>query len=320
MTNQDDCGNPGNGPDGAEAAAGAGAPGGSDRPGDLAGHIVGCDPCGESLDSLQAQGNALKYLATDGEGGDVAVVERVLSESARAGRQKLADLLYELAKACLVMHSQEAARHHQWVSPRSIESVVDKIGRLADRGIDASHTDSIRHLANGVERIDAAINAADNCLGLLRQVEGGSGRQTLGVAQARYQQGNYSEAISIYEGVLNQPHPDEIRGMAQANLICMLNRQGEFESAAKIGANLIECPASSFMAGFNYAVALAYLGRAREFESVARQLAIEIRKPGGDWKARLVDTDVESLSQRLEESEPVVREWFGIDRTDATLS
>lgn len=265
-------------------------------PADVAQHVVSCHSCGTSLDTLKTHGDALKYLANRPEQGQ-AVVERVLSSTAQAGRAALADLLYELAKACLIADPQAELRTRPIVQPRSPETIRPEVKRVGSR-----HS---MHLGPG------SIESCDKCLAILENVEGASDRHQLMTAQMKITDCRFSDAESVLRALLARATDESSRGYALINLSRTLIQQDRFAEAATIGEQAYMVRPHDFLAGYNLAIALAWLGDKSRFEEVAGQLR---SLDCSAWMRSLVVADSELIADKLRYSPSEFVTAFGVSR------
>ena len=279
---------------------------------DVAGHLVDCNPCGGSLKLIQVQGDALNYLSAGAEDPAIQpVVQRILTASAKAGREQLADLLYELAKACLVLNEVGELRTYRGKEPRKLEALQSDFGHLQRRSFV-----TVPRLLEGPQGLSRdpsrAVLSAYDCVLVLENVEGPSPRQQLIMAHTSNLIGKHDDAIAICSELLEASINDGLRSYAFMNLMCAQNRIGLFKEASEVGkAAMRECP-SDFMIAYNYAVALAYLDRADEFRSVASDTQ-RMLPDRHAWKQAMVCADLEELTTALSWSEEQVLKAFGFD-------
>ncbi|MHC5211295.1 MAG: hypothetical protein ACYTG2_11305 [Planctomycetota bacterium] len=173
---------------------------------DVAGHVARCAPCSDALGALQTQRDAVQFLA-GGEAGpataDRTAIEQILSATARTGREKLADLLYELAKACLIVLPDLERRIERKAEPREAPVVAGELRTINSR-LDSSRSGvSLDGVPTQTPEEARALAAADACLRILANVEGNTERQQLAYSQVL--------GVGISECHARNPPPTGVR-------------------------------------------------------------------------------------------------------------
>jgi len=219
-------------------------------------------------------GEALAWLT--GEGRQLGA-ERLLAglreRFRNAGREKLADLVYELAKACLAALPELSVRTRLHSEPRAAELVSGEVEQLAAslRAVDDS-TDT-QSLARGTSAAQAALADARRCLGVLAQLEGASGRQQLACALERIHAGQPVAGEALLRPLLERvgESPAIIR-MARVNLAFALLRQARYAEVVPLARAACADEPDNPVPLFNLLAAQAELGVPAEFLATAQEL------------------------------------------------
>ncbi len=165
-------------------------------------HLIRCEPCQASLEGMKTRADAIAYLAGHhrNEQSPRTAVDRVFARSIEGGRIVLADLVYELAKACM-LESEEIAARFESVSPtRTVEEISKHIEGTADR-IELIGGEELPEVCRAAVRMAAAhvdpAATALEVLGVLRQIEGDSVRCGLVRAHALMSAGSDVDALDV---------------------------------------------------------------------------------------------------------------------------
>lgn len=249
-------------------------------------------PRAVELDELHA---ALR-AALGGRAGVKAVgglVQHMLDQSVAAARAKLADLVYEMAKACLVAAPDFAERMLVGAEPRHAGVVADEVRRLAAR---LDHADAHVDVTD-VERTRpapaTALQDARACLQHLERLEGRSGRQQVALALCHVHSGDPATAEPLLRGLLaREDLPPVTRRNAARNLqLALLRAERHADALAACDAHADEWPDDPARL-MNTCFAAARLVDAPRFAQAARQLAqLQRHAPEArvaDWLDRLL--------------------------------
>ncbi len=178
------------------------------------------------------QDTVVRGLESKGRAKNVqTLVEHMLATSKKAAKQRLASLIYEMAKACLVEHpgfSQEMAITSV---PRRSDVVADDIRQIQGRIDDVERPDVDTVVSAGRSEPDAALDNAFRCLDALKSVEGPSGRQQVAWALSLIYSSRSQEAEVLLRRLETRDLPSITRLNVSRNLTLALLRQGKFEEA-----------------------------------------------------------------------------------------
>jgi len=241
-------------------------------------HVPGCVPCTTSLTVLAAQRQGIKSLVVDSEGG--TAVERVLARGLQESTRKLADLVYELAKACLVVVQDIDRRLHLERRPRDQQVIEREV-----RGVTSRLPARDRQVLNGLPHVkpseETALVAAESCIRILERVEGATERQRLSWAVWLICAGREPQAeVELRDGLSRGVFADNSIH-AMNNLLWSLNRQGKFTEMLSAGAPAARKFPDSWLVQFNAAVAASHCGKRSEFRTFARKLRTLHRRAKG---------------------------------------
>jgi tetratricopeptide (TPR) repeat protein len=281
--------------------------------------VARCAPCSDALSALQTQRDALQYLSV-GETDDAAAavapgrtaIEEILSATARTGREKLADLLYELAKACLIVLPDLKRRIERKAEPREAPIVAGELRTINSR-LEANWAavplDGVPERTPEEAR---ALGAADACLRILENVEGSTERQQLAWSQVLLFQGHPAEAERVLGRLLRTEQLLRYRELAQRNLMLSMIRQGKYAAAAESGeAALHERPDDAVVL-FNLTVSYAHLVDHAAFDRVSSALARVIADGDPAWLVQLVRYEIPRIAGDLQVAQARVEQTLGV--------
>lgn len=251
------------------------------------------------LDELHA---ALR-ASLGGRAGVKAVgglMQRMLEQSVAAARAKLADLVYEMAKACLVQAPGFSDRMLVGAEPRRPGVVADEVRRLAAR---LDHADAPVDLGE-IERTrpapSTALDDARACLQHLERLEGRSGRQQVALALCHVHGGAPSAAEPLLRELLaREDLPPVTRRNAARNLqLALLRAERYADALAACDAHADEWPDDPARL-MNTCFAAARLVDAPRFARAARELALLQRHAPEARVAAWLETLLPSLARDL---------------------
>ncbi len=191
-----------------------------------------------------------RCLGKEGTRNVKGLMESMLEASLHAARARLADLIYEMAKACLVAAPGFSSRTLVQDEPRRSDVVAGDLRQIAARlqraGGDAV-ADPGGPQAAGVARpsgrIDiepvaarrpapaTALDDARACLGKLAELEGTSGRQQVALALCSIHGGQPAEAERVLLPLLDRELPPRTRQNVSRNYTLALLRQDRHAEA-----------------------------------------------------------------------------------------
>lgn len=230
------------------------------------------------------------------------LVQRMLDAAVAAGHRRLADLVYEMAKACLVGVPDFEQRMLVHDSPRRRSAVAEDLRHLGAR-LAAADSHAARREAQDVSDVarhalsrDAALADGLLCLQALERLEGCTGRQQVALALHHIHAGRPAEAEAILRALVDADIPAVTRQNVFRNLTLALLRQDRWQDALEIaeasGADWPDDPVRLM----NLCFATARLGDRPAFEAHAQRLvAFEARAPQPRVQA-WIGSDLPSLA------------------------
>jgi hypothetical protein len=235
---------------------------------------------------------ALGYLT--GEGRRQSATELLDGLYARfrvAGRGKLADLVYEMTKACLAALPDFSVRTLLHEPPRAPEIISGELATMSACLAGVSEPADLSSIARRRPEPPVALADADKCLTMLARLEGDSGRQQLALALYAIHAGEPARAEELLRGLLARRHEaPEILRIAEVNLAFALLRQGRYAEVVPLGLAAVARSPDDPVPWFNLLAASAELGdRARFEEGVSALHALHARTRGAlvpAWIAR----------------------------------
>ena len=238
------------------------------------------------------------------------LMERMLEASLQAGRQKLSDLLYEMAKACLVAAPGFSERTLIQQEPRRSDLVGDDLRQMAER-LSRAGQDGAVDVAQvaGTRPVPAtALDDARACLFKLAELEGPSGRHQVALALCAIYGGQPAAAETLLLPLLTRELPARTRQNVSRNYTLALLRQDRHADAlAHAEAMADEWPDDPVRV-MNLCFAAARLRDRARFESNARLLvAIQQQAPTARVQA-WIDHELRDLATQADLSGPWLEE------------
>ena len=298
-------------PDTLEAALEA-----TDTRGEVLAHVPACEPCGDQLEVIAVQRDTLQFLG-EGEAAESAladrpVVRRLLDATAAAGRKGLADLVYELAKACLFAADDFNVRLRRESEPRPFPSVRNDAARSMSR-LKMPKASALPPREPGSSNLVLARRSARSCHRILVNVEGETARSGLLDGVLLLGEDKPAEAERGLRTLLGQPLSEVERRYALMNLTLAQIRQSDYRTAVASAQSAASEYPDEWAFLFNAAVGCCHLRDVAGVESAARLIR---EKLGCDADGRLravVHREAKNFSEVLGMSEVDVLRLFGAD-------
>jgi tetratricopeptide (TPR) repeat protein len=242
---------------------------------------------------------ALGYLTGEGRRQSAdALLQQLYARFRVAGNEKLADLVYEMVKACLSALPDFSVRTRLLVEPRRAEVIAGEVSIMADclRGV--APPPDLSTLARSRPEADAALDDARKCLEILRVLEGTSGREQLALALYLIHAGRHAQAEALVRQLLERPdEPEPIHRLAEVNLAFALLRQGRFAEVVPVAEAAIARAPQDPVPWFNLLAALAELGNAPRFERAAESFRAQHARPASPLVAAWIANDLAMLAE-----------------------
>ena len=231
------------------------------------------------------------------------LVEHMLGQAAHAAKSKLANLLYEMAKACLVEAPQFNDRILVEKRPRPSDIVAGELMHLRSRLVqvdpDGTTTAEVEDVASTRPRANSAIGDARRCLTALAGVEGESGRHQVAVALAFIYDGAPADAEPILRGLQDADLPEPTRRNVSRNLTLSLLRQDRYGDALQCAEAAADEWPDDPARVMNLCFASARLGDEARFETYVGVLCNLQRQHPEDSVARWIDKPLRALARDL---------------------
>jgi hypothetical protein len=271
--------------------------------GEVLSHVPGCHPCTTSLTVIASQRDAVRHLVAEPGG---TAVEFLLERGAQAGEKKLANLVYELAKACLVIVKNINRRVDLASRPRDGVAIAKDVRDVAYRKRNGqSHSITSRIPLTAPAEADA-IGAAGSCISILEELEGRTERQQLAHAIELICGNRPAEAEELLSGLLSTVTPAN-RLHAIHNLMWAQIRQGGFQRALSTGVSMLVDHPDDWLITYNLVAASVRLGRRADFDRFASRLRA-LQPSAASHRAfntRLLEFEIQHMADDL-----------GIDKND----
>ena len=212
------------------------------------------------------------------------LVQRMLDESAAAGRRRLADLVYELAKTFLLSVPGLRSRMLVQRAPRDRRTVASDVSNLSQRlaTVDESLDQAaVEGLARRQQLGHSALDDARQCLDVLASLEGSSGRQQVAVALHLIYSERLDEAETLLRTLLDADLPAASRQNVFRNLAMTLLRQERWTEAADVAELSADEWPDDPVQVMNLCYAAARMDDVPRFEeNVSRLVSLSGRSPG----------------------------------------
>jgi tetratricopeptide (TPR) repeat protein len=281
---------------------------------DVASHVAGCDPCGSALELLQTQRDAVLFLTASAVVKPAhTAVEQILSSTARAGRAKLADLLYEMAKACLIVLPDLKRRIERKVEPREVPVVASELQSINSRLELTDGSIALRDVPHQTPEEARALKVARSCLAILDNVEGASERQQLAWSQVLIFEGKPAEAERVLRSLIDRDVSPENRHHVLRNTTMSLNAQKRFTESVEFAQHALTLCPNDCVLLYNLSVALASLADAHRFKAVSSRFAELVPEQVPEWLRRLISFEAANFSDKLGMSQVDVVRCFGLE-------
>ena len=239
----------------------------------LLAHIPGCDSCSDQLEVIAVERETLGFLGdTEVAPAGIsaqAAVRRLLEQTAASGRAKLADLVYELSKACLFAADELDARLRRDVEPRAFGVVRRECDATMSR-LESAPRGALPDTAAGSTDVARARRTARSCQLILDQLEGETPRCVLLDSLVLIAERKHAEAEKCLRALLDRPLSADERRFALMNLMWACIRQQRYAEAVATGTTGMDSYPDEWMFVYNVAVACSYSRDIKEFDAVAK--------------------------------------------------
>lgn len=277
----------------------------------LLAHVPGCPGCAARLTVLSANRESLIRLIDVPEGG--TAVERVLARGVRSGRRRLADLVYELAKACLVVVQDIDRRLHLATRPRDVEAIGRDVRAVGSR-LPPRVREETAKLPVAKPDESRALAAAESCIRILEHEEGKSERQRLAWSVWLICAGRPAEAEGVLRGMVEESGVVSTRTFIHQNLPWAIFRQGKLEAARDAAEGAVATFPNDWTIRLNAAVGAAWVGDSGSVRRHAYQLARMASSSPAEQgrRADRLAGEVPLFAELLGVDPGTVRSWFDV--------
>jgi hypothetical protein len=240
---------------------------------------------------------ALGYLTGEGRRhGAADLLEGLYARFRVAGREKLADLVYEMTKACLAALPDFSVRTLLHDEPRTPEVIAGEMTTMTEclSGVDGR--EDISSVARRRPEAQAALADAEKCLAVLARLEGESGRQQLALALGAVHARQPAVAEGVLRGLLSRGgEAPEILRIAEVNLAFALLRQGRYAEVLPLAHAALAKSPDDPVPWFNLLAACAELGDREGFEGGVAALRALHARHGSALIERWIARDLRML-------------------------
>lgn len=222
-------------------------------------------------------------------------VQRLLDVSLDAARARIADLVYELAKACLARLPDFPERTLIHAPPRRA-AVVSSEARVLSARLQAARRPIELPAVSTDGARESVLEDTHRCLALLGTIEGESGRQQVLRAVAAIHAGEPGAGERILRALDDDAYDPHTRRRALVNLALALLRQDRYAEALDAARAASDRWPESPVPAVNMLYATARLGDRDGFQDALRRLADAQHSA---WVAAWIDENLASLGERV---------------------
>ncbi len=242
---------------------------------------------------------ALGYLTGEGRPQSAAdLLDGLYARFRAAGREKLADLVYEMTKACLAALPDFSVRTLLHDEPRTPEAISGELTTMSECLAGVDEPPDLASVARRRPEAPAALADADKCLAILARLEGDSGRQQLALALYAIHARQPARAEALLRELLarKSERPDVLH-MADVNLAFALLRQGRYAEVVPLARAAAVRSPDDPVPWFNLLAASAELNDRAGFEEGVSALAALQARTGSTLIARWFERDLPMLGR-----------------------
>jgi hypothetical protein len=239
----------------------------------------------------------LSWLTGTGRDLDTtALLGQLRQRFAEAGHGKLADLVYEMVKACLAALPDFSVRTLLHTSPRAAEVISGEVRTMSESLRGVEKPSDLNGLAQSSPDARAALSDARKCIDVLERLEGSSGRHQLAYALLSIHAGDAASAERTLRALIEGGDESaEIARIAEVNLGFALLRQARFTDVLPLAEAAIARSPKDPVPWFNLLAARAELGDASAFERDVESLHALYAETGSDLIRSWVENDLAML-------------------------
>jgi len=241
-----------------------------------------------------------------------AMIQQILERSAHAGRDKLGQLAYQMARTCLSKAEFDAADAIRWiVEPRRIADLsgdMRSIEARTETELDRSELPLVDPSSG------SAIESARACLDVLRKVEGESNRSRLLQAYLVQSDGDLADAERVFASVLELPCSVSWLADVQENRQAMLLRLDRFNDVIDLGESLLHRSPGRLATHFNMATAKASLRDESGFDLCCERFRVSAEKESDhEFWERTIDREAVWFAEQVNRDPSDIRSAFQRD-------
>jgi len=246
-----------------------------------------------------ALNEALSWLTGEGRAHDSAALLVQLRERfAKAGHGKLADLVYELAKACLAALPDFSVRTLLHARPRPAEVISGEMRVMSETLAGVGQSADLAGLAQRDPEAAAALSDASKCIDVLERLEGSSGRQQLAHSLATIHAGDAAGAEQTLRALIARgDEAPEILRIAEVNLAFALLRQARYAEVVPLAEAAIGRMPEDPVPLFNLLAARSELGDRPAFERDVESLRALYAASGSALIRGWIENDLAMLGE-----------------------
>ncbi|MFT7464140.1 MAG: hypothetical protein ACI9EF_002489 [Pseudohongiellaceae bacterium] len=198
-----------------------------------------------------------------------AMVQEILARSASAGRDKLGELAYQMARTCFMqIDSASDVASRVFEEPRSVVDINADLSHLRARTGLQFETSKLPLAAPSESTASKATMA---CLRVAESIEGPTSRVQFLKGRTAQAVDNVEHADRVFSRMLASPLSRTWINHVQEHLQTVAIGAGRFDQVLNLGDAVLRRSPSSLTCLFNVAIACAELHDERRFDSTCRQ-------------------------------------------------
>ena len=257
---------------------------------------------------------ALRFLSGEGRARSPEELLDALHDRFRsAGREKLADLVYEMVRSCMASFPDYAQRSYQEVVPRSPEVISGEMGTLNDCLQGVEEAQDLGAVARSTPAAEQALDDAARCLAVLERLEGRSDRHELARALHLVHSGQPLEAEPVLRAFLEPGRRADYVFYARANLAFCLHRADRSAEALPFAKAALEERPEIPTPWFNLISCAAEAGEEATFERALLDFSHLYRSTREPLMRRWLQAEAEVLASQTHLSAAEILRLGGVD-------
>ncbi|GEM_PF-3533000 len=240
-----------------------------------------------------------------------AMVQEILDRSKAAGRDKLAELAYQMARTCLSAAETKSSASLRWYEdPRDVVDLGRDLRQMEVRvEVEASRAD----LPIAAPTAGSAIASARTCLRVVSGLEGESSRYLLLNALLSRAEGDLAEAVRILASMRTSSISRHWMAHSQETLQTVQLSLGEYDEVLEVGKSVLHHSPGRLLALFNMATARAWMNDGLGLETCCKQFRqSDEQVVDSEWWAHLLSSEAAWFANHVNRDPTEIVTMFGL--------